>query len=129
MATFAVYAVEFKGSTRSVEMSEQTWFGPRFSIAAAAVAVGLAFIASSAAVQAQAQTPPAPSGETDIGRVSTGAGQGENVPKPVVSSATIDRADAIAEKQQAANIIDVQPLSEIIKLPDINSAEALQRIP
>jgi TonB-dependent receptor len=91
---------------------------------------------------AQAQTPPAPapgstpagappgqSGATDIGRVSTGPGQGENGPVPVVPNATIDRADAIAEKQQAPNLIEVQPLSEIIKLPDINTAEALQRIP
>jgi TonB-dependent receptor len=66
--------------------------------------------------------------QTDIGRVSTGAPNPaeQNVVKP---SATIDRAAAVAEKQQAPNIIDVQPLSEIIKLPDINMAEALQRIP
>ena len=44
-------------------------------------------------------------------------------------NATTNRADAVAEKQQAPNIIDVQPLSEIIKLPDVNTAEALQRIP
>jgi hypothetical protein len=30
------------------------------------------------------------------------------------ASAMIDRADAVAEKQRAPNIIDVQPLSEII---------------
>ena len=124
-------------------MSEGSSFLPRFNIAAAAAIAGLTFIASSAVVQAQAQTPavpaatesthpgsePAPSAETDIGRVSTGAGQGENVPKPVVASPTINRADAISEKQQAPNLIDVQPLSEIVKLPDINTAEALQRIP
>jgi TonB-dependent receptor len=122
-------------------MSEEPPFSPRFRFTAAAVAAGLTFIASSAVVQAQApaapaasestrsSSEPAPSAETDIGRVSTGAGQGENVPKPVVPSATINRADAIAEKQKAPNIIDVQPLSEIIKLPDINTAEALQRIP
>jgi TonB-dependent receptor len=91
---------------------------------------------------AQAQTPPAPpsgaappsappgqSGATDIGRVSTGAAEGESGPSPVVPNATIDRADAIAEKRQAPNLIEVQALSEIIKLPDINTAEALQRIP
>jgi TonB-dependent receptor len=66
--------------------------------------------------------------QTDIGKVSTGAQNPaeQNVVKP---SPTIDRAAAVAEKQQAPNIIDVQPLSEIIKLPDINTAEALQRIP
>ncbi|HEX3396892.1 MAG TPA: hypothetical protein VHS76_09330 [Steroidobacteraceae bacterium] len=46
-----------------------------------------------------AQNPPpaksTPPTETDIGRVTTGAGQGEKV---VVPNATIDRADAIAEK-------------------------------
>jgi hypothetical protein len=67
--------------------------------------------------------------QTDIGRVSTGPAQGESPAKRVVPSATINRADAIAEKEQAPNLIEVQPLSEIIKLPDINTAEALQRIP
>ena len=68
---------------------------------------------------------PAP---TDIGRTSTKGQQGppEQVVKP---SATINRADALEEKKEAPNIIEVQPLSEIIKLPDINTAEALQRIP
>jgi TonB-dependent receptor len=69
-----------------------------------------------------------PQTQTDIGRVSTGAKNAaeQTVVKP---SPTIDRAAAVAEKQQAPNIVDVQPLSEIIKLPDINMAEALQRIP
>jgi TonB-dependent receptor len=66
---------------------------------------------------------------TDIGRVSTGVGSEENAPTPVTPSATTDRGAAVEEKKQAPNIIDVQPLSEIIKLPDINTAEALQRIP
>ncbi len=121
-------------------MSQQLRFLPRSTIAAVA-AVGLAV--SAGVSSAQAQTPPSstptdaapppgkptPTSETDVGRVSTGAGRGENGSQAVVPSATIDRADAIAEKQQAPNIIDVQPLSEIIKLPDINTAEALQRIP
>ena len=47
----------------------------------------------------------------------------------MVPSATTTRAAAIEEKKQAPNIIDVQPLSEIVKLPDINIAEALQRVP
>lgn len=75
-----------------------------------------------------AQTPPASGQETDIGRVNTGVGQ-EQQPVPTTPSPVKDRAAAIAEKQQAPNIIDVQPLSEIVKLPDINTAEALQRIP
>jgi TonB-dependent receptor len=111
-------------------------FLSRMSMVAGAVIVGLV-VASDMAI-AQAQNPPAPTSpppakstppvETDIGRITTESGQGESV-KVVVPSATIDRADAIAEKQQAPNLIDVQPLSEIIKLPDINTAEALQRIP
>src|ERR1700728_4169835 len=66
--------------------------------------------------------------QTDIGKVSTGAPipAEQSVVKP---SPTTNRAAAVAEKQQAPNIIDVQPLSEIIKLPDINTAEGLQRIP
>jgi TonB-dependent receptor len=105
-------------------MPQHRWFLPRPNIAAVAMAAGLVAVASPAV----GQTPP-PSSETDIGRVSTGAGRGESGPTPVQPSATINRADAIAEKQQAPNVIDVQPLSEIIKLPDINTAEALQRIP
>ncbi len=44
-------------------------------------------------------------------------------------SATTSRAAALEEKKLAPNIIEVQPLSEMIKLPDINLAEALQRVP
>jgi TonB-dependent receptor len=75
------------------------------------------------------QNPPTDQGApTDIGRTATKGQQGpsQEVVKP---SATINRADAIEEKKEAPNIIEVQPLSEIIKLPDINMAEALQRIP
>ncbi len=66
--------------------------------------------------------------QTDIGKVTTGANgvQDQTLPKP---SATRDRAAAIEEKKEAPNIIEVQPLSEMIKLPDVNLAEALQRIP
>jgi len=82
---------------------------------------------------AQAQTAPAAGKtqaiETDIGRVSTGPGQNEDQGETVSPNATTSRAAALAEKQQAPNIIEVQPLSEILKLPDINTAEALQRIP
>ena len=97
----------------------------------AAVAAGmLAALIASGQAQAQAAQQPgsSQSSETDIGRVSTGPGQAEN-PEIVTPSATTTRAAALEEKKQAPNIIDVQPLSEIIKLPDINTAEALQRIP
>ena len=36
---------------------------------------------------------------------------------------------AIEKKKNAPNIIEVQPQSEIRKLPDVNVAEALERIP
>jgi TonB-dependent receptor len=74
------------------------------------------------------QSPPSPGAPTDIGRTSTKGQEGppEAVVKP---SATTTRAAALEEKKEAPNIIEVQPLSEIIKLPDINMAEALQRIP
>ena len=75
----------------------------------------------------QPAQPPPQSTETNIGRVTTAPGEGENV--TVVPSATTTRAAALEMKRQAPNIIEVQPLSEIIKLPDINTAEALQRIP
>jgi TonB-dependent receptor len=74
------------------------------------------------------EVPPAgqPQSETNIGKVTTAPGQGETT---VVPSATTTRDAALELKRQAPNIIDVQPLSEIIKLPDVNTAEALQRIP
>jgi TonB-dependent receptor len=84
--------------------------------------------------QAATPTPPPQTGtqapqqtETDIGRVTTAPGQTENA--TVVPSATTTRDAALEMKRQAPNIIEVQPLSEIIKLPDVNTAEALQRIP
>jgi TonB-dependent receptor len=74
------------------------------------------------------QAPPADQTPTDIGRASTKGREGP--PElPAKPNAATNRADAIEEKRQAPNIIEVQPLSEIVKLPDINTAEALQRIP
>jgi len=91
-------------------------------------AAALVVLLSGASV-AVADTPPQETQQpTDIGRVSTGAGR-EQVEQQIVPSPTINRADAIEMKKQAPNIIEVQPLSEIIKLPDINTAEALGRIP
>src|SRR5271156_6764221 len=98
---------------------------PSLRVLAAAAALILLETASAIAQQ----NPPSDQGApTDIGRTSTKGQQGpsEEVVKP---SATINRADALEEKKEAPNIIEVQPLSEIIKLPDINMAEALQRIP
>ena len=92
------------------------------AVAAAAILIG--------AVPAMGQQPPPsdPAAPTDIGHTRTKGDEGptEDVVKP---SATTSRAAAIEEKKEAPNIIEVQPLSEIIKLPDINMAEALQRMP
>jgi TonB-dependent receptor len=80
---------------------------------------------------AMGQQSPSPdqTSPTDIGHTSTKGREGPLEEVIVKPSATINRADAIEEKKEAPNIIEVQPLSEIIKLPDINMAEALQRIP
>src|ERR1700722_20778449 len=90
------------------------------------VAAGL--VIPTGLVTAQAQTVTAPpagnatqSPETDIGRVTTGPPSNASG-EPVTPSATTSRAAALAEKQQAPNIIDVQPLSEMLKLPDVNLA-------
>lgn len=45
------------------------------------------------------------------------------------ADATGSHAEALQLKKEAPNIIQVQPLSEIRKLPDVNTAEALQRLP
>ena len=39
------------------------------------------------------------------------------------------RTEAAAIKQDAPNVLDVQSLQEIRSLPDVNAAEALERIP
>ncbi len=81
------------------------------------------------AANANTETPPSDANQaTDIGRVSTGASN-EQSDQQIVPNSTINRADAIEMKKQAPNLIEVQPLSEIIKLPDINTAEALGRMP
>lgn len=64
---------------------------------------------------------------TDIGSVST---RGQSTQQQTVKpSPETTRAAAIEEKKEAPNIVDVQPLQEILKLPDVNMAEALQRVP
>jgi TonB-dependent receptor len=47
----------------------------------------------------------------------------------VESTRIVTRGQAIRAKEKASNIIEVQPLSEMRKLPDVNLAEALQRVP
>ena len=47
----------------------------------------------------------------------------------VEATRIVTRTQAIKAKEQALNIIEVQPLSEMRKLPDVNLAEALQRVP
>jgi TonB-dependent receptor len=91
-------------------------------------ASALAVVLSGASLAAADTPPPDPKQPTDIGRVTTGANK-DQADQQVVPNATINRADAIELKKQAPNLVEVQPLSEIIKLPDINTAEALGRIP
>ena len=83
---------------------------------------GVAGVAAPEAARAQTTQPPPPAQQpgsaTDIGKVSTGPGQEQG--PAVTPSATTTRAAAVEEKKQAPNLIDVQPLSEIIKLPDVN---------
>src|SRR6202044_829630 len=47
----------------------------------------------------------------------------------IQASRIVTRTQAIEAKEKALNIIEVQPLSEMQKLPDANLAEALQRVP
>jgi TonB-dependent receptor len=101
----------------------------------AAVLVGFLALSAIGVAHGQSTNPPpqSPQGsqsqqtETDIGKVSTGAGQGAE--EQVVPSSTTTRAAAIEAKRQAPNIVEIQPLSEMEKLPDVNLAEALQRVP
>jgi TonB-dependent receptor len=97
------------------------------SLRVLAAAAGLILIGTAPAM-GQQDPPSDQTSPTDIGRASTKGREGPS--EPIVKpSATINREDALEEKKEALNIIEVQPLSEIIKLPDINTAEALQRIP
>src|SRR4029077_12632073 len=111
------YALCFKVGVRGHEISPELSFSPRIG-RAAALLLGLA-VATSPMRGAWAQTPPEPApappprgqtpppartdnppppAETDIGKVSPG--QVLIVTKQPVPSATTDRADAVAEKQQ-----------------------------
>ncbi|HLY57151.1 MAG TPA: TonB-dependent receptor, partial [Stellaceae bacterium] len=68
---------------------------------------------------------PAPPPVTNLGAVGTT----ETGETEVAPSATGDRAQAKEMKEQAPNVIEVQPYTEIEKLPDVSIAEALQRVP
>lgn len=46
-----------------------------------------------------------------------------------IEATRITRQDAVLQKMKAPNIIEIQPLEEMKKLPDRDIAEALQRIP
>ncbi len=74
-------------------------------------------------LQAAADQTPPPS--TNLGEVGTTEGE----QSAVQPSATGDRAQAKERKKEAPNVIEVQPYTEIEKLPDVTIAEALQRVP
>ena len=54
-------------------------------------------------------------------------GQGTGSVETVVVTGTRQQAEEI--KANAPNVLDIRPVSEIQKLPDVNLAEALQRVP
>jgi TonB-dependent receptor len=62
---------------------------------------------------------------TNLGAVGTTDSSAAEAPP----SATGSREQAKELKKDAPNIIEVQPFTEIEKLPDVNLAEALQRVP
>lgn len=62
---------------------------------------------------------------TDAGEVSAGSGG----PVAVAPNPTGTREQALAAKRAAPNLVEIRPQSEIRKLPDVNIAEALQRLP
>ncbi|MDD2877309.1 MAG: TonB-dependent receptor [Acidiphilium sp.] len=98
--------------------------GLRTCLVAGAICV-MVFVRINPAVAQQAAqatgTPPVTN--LNIGTVST---TGSATVQP---SGTGSLAQAIALKKAAPNVIYVQPQSQIIKLPDVNVAEALQRLP
>ncbi len=66
-------------------------------------------------------------GVTDAGEVATRGGGGAGA-APVVPSRTGTLEQALAAKKAAPNLVEIQPQSEIRKLPDVNVAEALERL-
>ncbi len=96
------------------------------STQAAAVRLGtLAAPAAFAPASAQYAQATTTGGVTDVGDVSTGGGQAA---VPVTPDPTGTMAQALAAKKAAPNLVEIRPQSEIRKLPDVNVAEALERI-
>lgn len=73
---------------------------------------------------AHAQTATGQDQPVDAGSVSASGSQGSTAP-----SATGSLKQAEKLQKFAPNVINVQPQSQIRKLPDVNIAEALQRVP
>jgi TonB-dependent receptor len=93
-------------------------------LARVALFAGCSLLALTVRGQAADAPPPSP-GATDLGAVGTT----EGTPGAPAPSATGTRAQAKEEKKEAPNVIEVQPYTEIQKLPEQNLAEALQRVP
>lgn len=80
--------------------------------------------------------PQARAGSTPAATAAGAQPQSQSQPQTVESLQTIEieatritRQDAVLQKMNAPNIIEVQPLEEMKKLPDRDLAEALQRVP
>lgn len=103
------------------------WAAPSFC-ALAGAAICMASIP-----QARAQSIPGPSTSSAAASASDVPDSTQSVEKletvKIQASRIVTRTQAIEAKEQALNIIEVQPLSEMQKLPDANLAEALQRVP
>ena len=78
---------------------------------------------STRALQSSAVVALALSGALNNAQAQSNGSQVETV------TVTANRLQAQEVKRQAPNVIEVQPYTEIRKLPDVNIAEALQRIP
>lgn len=61
----------------------------------------------------------------------TAPGDAQNTSTNPIETVTVTakRLKATEVKREAPNVIEIQPVAEIQKLPDVNLAEALQRIP
>src|SRR5215469_3563222 len=78
---------------------------------------------STRALQSSAVIALALSGALNNAQAQSNGSQVETV------TVTANRLQAQEVKRQAPNVIEVQPYTEMRKLPDVNLAEALQRIP
>ncbi|GGF43325.1 TonB-dependent receptor [Aliidongia dinghuensis] len=89
----------------------------------------LAMLATTAALALLAAPALADDTSTDIGQVSVTDNNAASAAPTPTPSLTGTRAEALEAKKRAPNIVDIQPQEEIRKLPDVNAAEALQRMP